>query len=102
MRFDKSINLYEVDIVDDGIGGREEKLSIVKKDVPANVNMLTLEETTKIYGEAMIGTLKATILDRLYLDVDRIEYNKKIYRVANHIITKNKTCFLLEVIENEH
>lgn len=101
MRFDKPINLYEVDIVEDGIGGREEKLSLVKKDVLANINILTLEETTKIYGEAIVGTIKATILGKVYADVDRVEYDKKIYRVANHIVTKNKTSFLLEVIENE-
>ena len=102
MRFNKPITLYGINIIDDGIGGREEKLSIIKKDVLANINVLTLEETKQIYGESVVGTIKATILGRLYSDVDRIEYDKKIYKVANQIITKNKTCFLLEVMENEH
>lgn len=101
MRFDKVISLYEVQIIDDEIGGREEKLSVVKKDILANVNVLTSEETTKIYGEAVVGTIKVTILGRLYDDVDRVEYDDKIYRVANHIVTKNKTCFLLENIEKK-
>ena len=102
MRFNKPITLYGINIIDDGIGGREEKLSIIKKDVLANINVLTLEETKQIYGESIVGTIKATILGRLYSDVDRIEYDKKNYKVANQIITKNKTCFLLEVMENEH
>ena len=90
MRFNKPITLYGINIIDDGIGGREEKLSIIKKDVLANINVLTLEETKQIYGESIVGTIKATILGRLYSDVDRIEYDKKIYKVANQIITKNK------------
>lgn len=101
MRFDKKIELYSINIVDDEIGGREEQLKFISS-IYANVNSLNFEETVKIYGEAMTGILKVTIQGYMNVKVDRIKYNKKIYKVKNDSQIKNKTSYLLEVIEDEH
>lgn len=100
MRFDKKIELYSLNIVEDSIGGREEKLTFISS-IYANVNTLTFEETVKIYGEAMTGILKITIQSLENEKIDRIVYNKKIYKVKNISFKKNKTCYLLEVIDDE-
>lgn len=101
MRFDKEIELYNVSIIDDEIGGREEKEIFIGK-IYANINNLTFEETVKIYGEAMTGIVKATILGLVFEKVDRIKYKNKSYKVKNESCKKNKTCYLLELIEDEH
>ena len=101
MRFDKRVDLYSLIIVEDSIGGREEQLTFIKS-VYANVNTLTFEETVKIYGEAMTGILKVTIQGFINVNIDRIKYNKKTYKVKKNSQIKNKTSYLLEVIEDEH
>lgn len=98
MRFDKGISLYKINIVEDEVGGRKEELKFIK-NYYANINYLTLEETVRIYGTAMKGIMKATVLGNTTNDVDRIKYLNKIYRVTNITKYRQKTSFLLEVIE---
>lgn len=105
MRFDKIIELIIISNVDDGQGGYTESESVISK-FNANVNELSVEATMKIYGEATTDTIKATVLGRVVYDDDKtkkfkFKYNNKYYKIVSKRFVKNKTCYLLEVIDND-
>ena len=101
MRFDKSIELIIDEVVEDGLGGRTELEKIVDK-LNANIEELSIEETFKIYGEATTSSIKARVLGKIPNKVDKIKYNEDLYKVISKRYVKNKTVFLLELIDDEN
>ena len=100
MRFDKVIELINVVPIEDGLGGRTEGESIVDT-LDANIQELSIETTMKIYGEATTDTIKAIALGKINKNVDKIRYENKLYKIVSKRFVKNKTCYLLEVIDND-
>ena len=105
MRFDKVIELINVVTVEDGLGGRTEGESVISS-FNANIEELGIESTMKIYGDATTDTIKAIILGRVLSDEDKtkkfkFKYNDKYYKIVSKRFVKNKTCYLLEVIDND-
>lgn len=100
MRFDDVVELIINEKVDDGLGGRTEAKKVITK-LNANVEELGIEESIKIFGEITIDTLKVIVLGRIVIKFDSIKYNGKYYKVLKQRPIKNKTSFLLEVIEND-
>ena len=105
MRFDKIIELIIIETINDGLGGHTESESVISK-FNANVNELSVEATMKIYGEATTDTIKATVLGKIVYDDDKtkkfkFKYNDKYYKIVSKRFVKNKTCYLLEVIDND-
>ena len=101
MRFDKSIDLIIDEVVEDGLGGRMQLQKIVDT-LKANVEDLSVMETYKIYGIATTESVKARVLGKISVDFDKIKYDEKLYKVINKRYIKNKTAFLLELIDDEH
>ena len=99
MRFDKSIELIIDEVIEDGLGGRIQGQKIVD-NLHANIEELSVEETYKIYGEATTDSIKARVLGRISLEFDKIKYNEKLYKVISKRYVKNKTVFLLELIDD--
>lgn len=99
MRFDKTIELIINEEVSDGQGGREQ-LEKVIFTLNANIEELSVVETFKIYGVATTDTIKARVLGNIKENIDKIRYNNNFYKIISKRIVKNKTVFLLEVIED--
>ena len=98
MRFDRRIELFIVEDVADGLGGHTE----VEKAIAikyANVEELSLETTSKIFGDTLTQNAKATILGGLD-KIDKIKIEDTMYKVLSQRKLKNKTSFFLEV-END-
>lgn len=100
MRFDKVIELINIVPIGDGLGGRTGGETIVST-LNANIEELGIEATIKIYGEATTDTIKAIVLGKVINDVDKIRYDNKLYKIVNKRFVKNKTAYLLEVIDND-
>lgn len=100
MRFDSVIELIINDTIDDGLGGRTEAKKVITK-LNANVEDLGIEESIKIFGEITKDTKKAIALGRIIINCDSVKYDNKYYKVLKQRPVKNKTSFLLEVIEND-
>lgn len=103
MRFDNIIELINIVPMSDGLGGRTEGENTIST-FNANIQELSVETTMKIYGEATTDTIKATILGRVGQDNDnskkfKFKYNNKYYKIVSKRFIKNKTCYLLEVID---
>ena len=95
MRFDRRIELFIIEDVADGLGGHTE----VEKAIAtmyANVEELSLETTSKIFGDTLTQNAKATILGSLD-KIDKIKIDDIKYKVLSQRKVKNKTCFFLEV-----
>lgn len=101
MRFDKSIELIIDEVVEDGLGGRSQLQKNVD-NLYANIEELSVEETYKIYGEATTDNIKARVLGRVSVEFDKIKYNDNLYKVKSKRYVKNKTVFLLELIDDEN
>ena len=100
MRFDKSIELIINEVVEDGLGGRVQLQKIVEKR-NANIEDLSVQETYKIYGEATTENIRVRVLGNISVEFDKIKYDNKMYKVISKRIVKNKTVFLLEMIEDD-
>ena len=95
MRFDRCIELFIIEDVADGLGGHTE----VEKAIAtmyANVEELSLETTSKIFGDTLTQNAKAIILGNM-CKVDKIKIDDIMYKVLSQRKVKNKTCFFLEV-----
>ena len=101
MRFDESIELIIEEVVADGLGGRTQLHKNVEK-LYVNVEELSVEETYKIYGEATTDTIKVRVLGKVSTAFDKIKYKEKFYKVISKRCVKNKTVFLLELINDEN
>ena len=99
MRFDKLIELVIDEVIEDGLGGRMQAQKIVDK-INANVEELSAAETFKIYGEATTDSIKVRALGRIEAEFDNIRYGEKLYKVISKRYVKNKTVFLLELIDD--
>ena len=99
MRFDKQIELIANVLVEDGQGGRTEQQKVVRV-VYANIEELSVTEAFKIYGEATTDSIKVRMLGRIEDEFDNIRYGEKLYKVISKRHVKNKTAFLLELIED--
>lgn len=105
MRFDKIIELINIITIEDGLGGRTEGESIISS-FNANIDELGVEATMKIYGYATTDTIKVIILGKVLDDEDKtkkfkFKYDNKYYKIVSKRFVKNKTCYLLEVIDND-
>ena len=58
-------------------------------------------ETYKIYGEATTDSVRARVLGKITENIKRVGYDNKLYKVVSKRYVKNKTVFLLEVIEDD-
>lgn len=99
MRFDKTIELIIDEVVGDGLGGHTQLQKVVST-LKANIEELSVQETYKIYGEATTESIKARVLGEISAKIDKIKYDEKLYRVISKRYVKNKTVFLLELIED--
>ena len=99
MRFDKTIELIINEVVEDGLGGRTQLQKVVST-LKANIEELSVQETYKIYGEATTESMKARVLGKISVEFDKIKYDEKLYKVISKRYVKNKTVFLLELIED--
>ena len=100
MRFDKVIELIVEVMVEDGLGGRIKGEKIISR-LNARVDQLSLDSTYKIYGEAYINNIRAVVLGHIEIDVDKIKYENEYYRIVNKSFVRNKTCYILELIQDE-
>ena len=95
MRFDKHIELFALEDIQDGLGGHIESERFICFRY-ANVEELSLETTMKIYGEAITQNVKAIILGDMQ-KIDKIKIDDIKYKVISQRRIKNKTSFFLEV-----
>ena len=95
MRFDKQIQLFTLEDIQDGLGGHMESERFICFRY-ANIEELSLETTMKIYGEAITQNVKAIILGDMQ-KIDKIKINDTKYKVISQRKIKNKTSFFLEV-----
>ena len=95
MRFDKTIKLITLSVEEDGLGGRTEVENVIIETM-CNFEELSLENTIKIYGEAITQNVKAIILGDMQ-KIDKVEINNIKYKVISQRKIKNKTSFFLEV-----
>ena len=98
MRFDRRIELFIVEDIQDGLGGHTEAEKLVATKY-ANIEELSLETTIKIYGEALTQNAKAIILGSVE-KIDKIKIDDVMYKVISQRKVRNKTTFFLEV-END-
>ena len=95
MRFDKQIQLFVLEDIQDGLGGHMESERFICFRY-ANVEELSLETTMKIYGDAITQNVKAIILGDIQ-KIDKIKIGDSKYKVISQRKIKNKTSFFLEV-----
>ena len=95
MRFDKQIQLFVLEDIQDGLGGHMESERFICFRY-ANIEELSLETTIKIYGEAVTQNVKAIILGDMQ-KIDKIKIDDTKYKVISQRKIKNKTSFFLEV-----
>ena len=95
MRFDKQIQLFVLEDIQDGLGGHMESERFVCYRY-ANVEELSLETTVKVYGEAITQNVKAIILGDIE-KIDKIKIDDIKYKVISQRKIKNKTSFFLEL-----
>ena len=100
MRFDKTIELIVEVMVEDGLGGRIKGERVISR-LNARVDQLSLDATYKMYGEAYINNIRAVILGHIEIDADKIKYENEYYRIVNKSFVRNKTCYILELIQDE-
>ena len=95
MRFDKLIELFVLEDIQDGLGGHTQAEKFICNRY-ANIEELSLETTIKIYGEAITQNVKAIILGDIE-KIDKIKIDDIKYKVISQRKIKNKTSFFLEV-----
>ena len=95
MRFDKQIQLFVLEDIQDGLGGYMESERFICFRY-ANIEELSLETTMKIYGEAITQNVKAIILGDMQ-KIDKVKIDDIKYKVISQRKIKNKTSFFLEV-----
>ena len=95
MRFDKQIQLFVLEDIQDGLGGHIESERFICFRY-ANIEELSLETTIKIYGEAVTQNVKAIILGDMQ-KIDKVKIDDIKYKVISQRKIKNKTSFFLEV-----
>lgn len=100
MRFDKVIELIVEVMVEDGLGGRTKGERVISR-LNARVDQLSLDATYKMYGEAYINNIRAVVLGHIEIDADKIKYENEYYRIVNKSFVRNKTCYILELIQDE-
>ena len=100
MRFDKVIELIVEVMVEDGLGGRIKGERVISR-LNARVDQLSLDATYKMYGEAYINNIRAVVLGHIEIDADKIKYKNEYYRIVNKSFVRNKTCYILELIQDE-
>ena len=98
MRFDRRIELFIIEDVADGLGGHTE-VEKAMATMYANVEELSLETTSKIFGDTLTQNAKAIVLGSLG-KIDKIKIDDTMYKVLSQRKVKNKTVFFLEV-END-
>ena len=95
MRFDKQIQLFALEDIQDGLGGHIESERFICFRY-ANIEELPLETAMKIYGEAITQNVKAIILGDIQ-KIDKVKIDDVEYKVISQRKIKNKTSFFLEV-----
>ena len=95
MRFDKQIQLFVLEDIQDGLGGYIESERFICYRY-ANIEELSLESTIKIYGDAITQNVKAIILGDIQ-KIDKVKIDNVKYKVISQRKIKNKTSFFLEV-----
>ena len=100
MRFNEVIELIVEVMVEDGLGGRTKGERVISR-LNARVDQLSLDSTYKMYGEAYINNIRAVILGHIEIDADKIKYENEYYRIVNKSFVRNKTCYILELIQDE-
>ena len=100
MRFNEVIELIVEVMVEDGLGGRTKGERVISR-LNARVDQLSLDATYKMYGEAYINNIRAVVLGHIEIDADKIKYEDEYYRIVNKSFVRNKTCYILELIQDE-
>ena len=95
MRFDRRIELFIIEDVADGLGGHTEVEKAIATKY-AYIEELSLETTSKIFGDTLTQNAKAIILGSVD-KIDKIKIDDIMYKVLSQRKVKNKTCFFLEV-----
>ena len=91
MRFDKQIQLFVLEDIQDGLGGHMESERFICFRY-ANIEELSFETTIKIYGDAITQNVKAIILGDMQ-KIDKIKIDDIKYKVISQRKIKNKTSF---------
>ena len=100
MRFNEVIELIVEVMVEDGLGGRTKGERVISR-LNARVDQLSLDATYKMYGEAYINNIRAVVLGHIEIDADKIKYENEYYKIVNKSFVRNKTCYILELIQDE-
>lgn len=100
MRFNEVIELIVEVMVEDGLGGRIKGERVISR-LNARVDQLSLDATYKMYGEAYINNIRAVVLGHIEIDADKIKYENEYYRIVNKSFVRSKTCYILELIQDE-
>ena len=88
MRFDKQIQLFVLEDIQDGLGGHIESERFICFRY-ANIEELSLETTIKIYGDAITQNVKAIILGDIQ-KIDKVKIDNVKYKVISQRKIKNK------------
>ena len=95
MRFDRRIELFVIEDVADGLGGHAEVEKAIATKY-ACIEELSLETTSKIFGDTLTQNAKAIILGDT-VKINKIKIDNVMYKVISQRKVKNKTSFFLEV-----
>ena len=58
--YDKKVDLYNIEILTDELGGEKITYALIKKDIKVNIQPVTQDIVQKQYGKNVTGTYKAT------------------------------------------
>lgn len=95
MRFDKRVDIFKLQPMDDGQGGHTNLEIVVGTNIKANVLEKPLEYIAKVYGNTMIKVIDVVLLTK-YERLDKVRYNGQIFEVQRFHTRGNKTYIVAE------
>lgn len=98
MRFDKVVSIMKKEIVEDGFGGKEEKL-IEEKEIICNITRLRRVKQLEIFGEVSNDSFSMICLEEIDID-KKIKYNDKLYKIEDFLEGFRKFSYTLRVDNN--
>lgn len=100
MRFNTRVDLYEVNRVNDGQGGRIENKSLYKS-IYCNLSLLSLEKQIQLFGVANHESYNLTTIDTIDIDIFYVLIDGQYYKPTHRPKRiKNKTYVTLDRLEH--
>lgn len=100
MRFNKKVELYKVNRINDGQGGRIENKSLYKY-IYCNLSLLSLEKQIQLFGVANYESYNLTTIDTIDIDIFYVLIDGQYYKPTHKPKRiKNKTYVTLDRLEH--